>query len=99
MDSKHALPTQDGIGEVLRALLRPMIVEAVQAALDEHGEGAAPKPEILTAAQLCAALQISRATLHRLRGEGLPGEVRLGDSPRFVLTEVLAHLKQRGRNG
>lgn len=54
-----------------------------------------PGRRLLTAGQLCEALQISRGLLHTMRGEGLP-VVNLGsESPRYELEEVVTWLKAR----
>jgi excisionase family DNA binding protein len=76
--------------------LREHVREAVADALAEFHAEEAPRPELLTVEQLCHALQISRATLHRLREEGLP-ELRLGDSLRFRMPDVLTWIEQRSR--
>lgn len=86
----------DPLTAALASMLRPLVRQAVAEALAEHEHGAAPIPALLTVDQVCASLQISRASLHRLRLEGLP-VVMVLDSPRFRLDDVLQWLDQRTR--
>lgn len=67
--------------------LSALITEAVEKALDV-GATDAPR-DILDSAGACEFLGVSRATLHRLRKEGLP-QHRVGDSPRYLRSELLA---------
>lgn len=94
--AKNPAPQADALTTALAAVLAPMIREAVAEALAEHRAGEPPKPELMQVADICAALSISRATLHRLRGEGMP-ELRVGDSPRFRLADCIGWLESRGR--
>ena len=50
--------------------------------------------KLLTQEEVCEWLQISRATLHRLRREGLPG-FPVGRQIRFEQGEVKRWLKER----
>jgi len=77
---------------VNRDELVAVVAEAVSAAA--HTAPDSPNLQTLTQAQLCKVLSISVPTLHRLRHEGLP-YYRIGDSPRFDLTAVLAWLRAR----
>jgi len=86
----------DPLTLALAQALGPIVRAAVADALAEHAAGEPARPELLTVDAICAALSCSRATLHRLRGEGLP-ELRLGDSPRFRLADCIAWLETRGR--
>lgn len=95
MNSKTQL---DPIAAALAEALRPVIREEIERALEEHAAGEPLSPEMLTVEQICAVLQVSRATLHRLRREGLP-TVMLGESPRFRKAHCLAWLEARGRRG
>lgn len=51
-------------------------------------------PALLTRKALASALSCSEKHIDRLRREGLP-ELRVGDSPRFELVEVLRWLRAR----
>lgn len=101
--TRSGAPAMDPLSAALAAALRPVVAEAVRDALAEHaagaaepGGGAAAAPALLTNAQLAAALQISRASLHRLRDQGLP-TVMVLDSPRYDLQQVRAWLDHRTR--
>lgn len=77
------------LAEALRPILREVVREVVvEIALP------APVPELRNVDQICAELQCSRATLTRLRSEGLPS-LTVGDSPRFRLADVVAWLERR----
>jgi hypothetical protein len=56
----------------------------------------AARPALLTVEQACAELNVSRTTLHRLRGEGMAGVILIGDSPRIIIAEAIAWLRERG---
>jgi hypothetical protein len=58
----------------------------------------APLPALLTRADLATQLQCCERTVWRLEREGLP-HVRLGDTPRYVLADVLAFLAARSAAG
>lgn len=62
MADKRATPD---VGEALREALRPMVRDVIVELLDEFKAGEPLKPELLTAEQICQALQISKATLRR----------------------------------
>ena len=75
--------------------LRKIVRGEVTALLAEE-RPAEPPPVLLDREQLARQLSISSKTLDRLRGRpGFP-EVRLGDSPRFFVADVLAWLKASG---
>jgi excisionase family DNA binding protein len=74
----------------LRALLRDVVFE-VMAELDE---GRREAPALIDRQSLARHLACSTATIHRMLGEGMPS-VRIGDSRRFRLPEVLEWLKNR----
>lgn len=59
-------------------------------------EAEPPGPVLLDREGLARALGCSTGTVDKLRKQGLP-ERRLGDSPRFVLAEVLAWLPSTPR--
>lgn len=68
--------------------LRTLVTEAVHAALAE----AAKAPALLDRASLARALSCSPSTVDAMRKRGLP-TVMIGDSPRFVLSEVVDWLR------
>jgi hypothetical protein len=78
----------------LRALLAPLVREAVAEALVEHDAGATAAPVLLDREGLAAALGCSVATVSRLRAEGMP-VTHLLDSPRYELERVLVWLRAR----
>jgi hypothetical protein len=75
---------------------RVLISEAVAGALEAIGP-TGQAPALLDRAGLARAFDVSLATLDRLRAEGCP-ELRLGDAPRFELSEVLGWLRDRRRS-
>jgi hypothetical protein len=52
-------------------------------------------PLLLTSSKLCRKLGVSRASVYRWRGEGMPA-VKCGDEHRYILAEVLGWLRGRG---
>jgi hypothetical protein len=74
--------------------LRALVREELEAMLCER----ASAPALLTGAQLARELQISERTIFSLREEGLP-LIRVGDSPRYVLADVLQWLRARSEGG
>lgn len=98
MNAPHPKPSTgtsaDPIAGALAAMLKPLIAEAMADALAELQDGQRPTPALLTVAQICAAIQVSRSKFHKLRLEGLPS-LLVGDSPRFELAAVLEWLKGR----
>jgi hypothetical protein len=75
-------------------VLREIVAEACAEAL----EGQPDRPALHTIEGICAALQISRPTLARLRADGLP-TIIVGDSPRYKLDEVLEWLRNQSAAG
>lgn len=73
--------------------LGELIRERVALALAEHDQGASA-PALLDRRGLALALGCGLDTIDRLRREGCP-ELRVGDAPRFALTDVLAWLRGR----
>lgn len=69
--------------------IRTLVNQAVTEALEAH----AGKPALLDRTGLARALTCSPSHLDNLRKTGLP-TVFLGESPRFVLKDVLAWLAQ-----
>lgn len=72
-------------------------VDRLAAAIAERLAPASPverPPVLLDRAGLARELCVSVGTLDRLRNEGMP-ELRVGDAPRFELSEVLAWLRAR----
>jgi hypothetical protein len=75
------------------AELRELVTAAVAEAL-EGASASRHAPTLLDRAAIANALDVSVATLDRLRLEGMP-ELRLGDVPRFELDAVLGWLRSR----
>lgn len=94
MNAPHGKGDAGELTAALRAMLGELVRDAVSDAIAELRAAEAVRPELLTVDQLCASIQVSRGTLHRLRSEGLPC-VLVGDSPRFRLGAVLEWLEQR----
>jgi hypothetical protein len=89
----------DPLATALRALLEPIVRQAVADALAELAPSASPPPAALVdTEELCRQLTCSRSMVGRLRDEGLPC-VYLGDSPRFVVADVVAWLHARDLAG
>jgi len=82
------------LAEALSAVIREAVFDAFTELEAGMRNSAEPAPALLTVDQLCAAVQTSRATLHRLRSEGLP-TIMLLDSPRLRLADVVAWLEAR----
>jgi len=57
-----------------------------------------PPPEILDVTSACAFLLVSRTTLHRWRTMGLPTHM-VGDSPRFLRSELINWVAGHGAGG
>ena len=74
------------------AELEARIESAVARALDAQ----APKPDYLDRAGLARALDVSVATVARMRAQGCPCVV-VGDSPRFRLAHVQKWLESRSK--
>ncbi len=72
------------------------VLDALRPELDElrgaiH-QAPAERPALLTAGELAAQLRVSRSTVARMRADGCP-IVRVIDSPRYDLVEVIAWLR------
>ena len=89
--SAGALPalTMGAAREMLEPLVE-QIADAVAARVQ------APPPSLLDRNDLAKALGISTATVDRLARAGMPA-IRLVDSKRYLLADVLAWLKSRGQ--
>jgi hypothetical protein len=84
------------LAEALREALRPMVREVVTDLLTEFMSAEPVKPELLTRQQIAQAIQVTTKTVARMVKDGMP-EQRVGDSPRYRLTDVLAWIEQRSR--
>ena len=71
----------------LRELVRDVLLEERTPALAEE-------PLLLTCSKLCRKLGVSRASVFRWRGEGMPS-IKAGDEHRYVVAEVLAWLREK----
>lgn len=80
----------------LGSALAELVRSAVRAELAELVVPTTAPAEVLDVAGLCALLHVSRATVHRLRADGMP-TLMVGDSPRFERAAVLAWLRGRSR--
>jgi hypothetical protein len=69
-------------------------LEALREARVATGQDA-DGPLLLTCNRLCKRLGLSRATIFRLRGQGLPC-FKVGDEYRYELEPVVAWLRARG---
>ncbi|MBI3202638.1 MAG: hypothetical protein HYZ29_13955 [Myxococcales bacterium] len=77
----------------------PALTRRLGDALGVAADGPAPAPALLDRAGLARALSTSPATIDRLRSEPSFPELRLVDSPRFVLEDVLAWVRARSGPG
>lgn len=85
----------DPIASALVDAMEPMVHDLFDRVLGERLAHLVPPeqpPALLTSAQICQQLGISRSKLAGLRARGLPS-LRCGDSPRFVLDDVIAWLR------
>ncbi len=73
--------------------LTEIVRDAVSSALAEQ-KPASSVPLLLTCAALCKRLGVSRASVYRWRGEGMPA-IKAGDEFRYVLDEVMGWLRGR----
>jgi hypothetical protein len=80
----------DEFADRIRAELR----QALAAQPQPPADAPAQQPSLLSITVLGRELQCSRATINRLRAEGMPC-VMVGDSPRFARDRVLAWLESR----
>ncbi len=71
--------------------LRELVRESVADLIDDFP---ASEPGLMDQAGLSRALKISVSTIHKLRAAGLP-TIYVGESPRFVLDEVVGWLRAR----
>jgi len=87
-------PLGEALGEALARVLRPLIRHEMIEAIAEIEAARQPQATLKTVDQTCAALQTSRATLHKLRQQGLP-TIMLLDSPRFDIEACVEWIRQR----
>jgi hypothetical protein len=87
---------RDVLFEALAALLRSIVVEAVQDAVSELEPQ--PRPALLNRQQLGRELGCSAPTITRLMRDGMP-HVVLGTVPRYELDAVLRWLRERAARG
>jgi hypothetical protein len=76
----------------LAEIVRTVVRDEIRAALAERTAATA----VLDRAGLAMTLGCSLASVDRLLREGVPC-VRLGSDPRFVATDVVGWLRERGR--
>jgi hypothetical protein len=81
---------QTAVREALQRELPAALAEALDTNKPSH-------PQLATREQCARALNISTRSLDTLRSQGLPTLMVL-ESPRFELAEVVAWLRERGRN-
>lgn len=75
----------DAMRQAVRAELEPMLKDLAPA----------PKPALMTTAELARELRVCSKSIDRLRSKGMPA-VYVGDScPRFRLDAVLSWLESR----
>lgn len=73
--------------------LARIVREQVDAALADHQADVRPQSLLVSGAEMAELIDVSRATLHRLRtDEGCPA-VKVGDSYKYEPTKVLAWLR------
>ena len=73
----------------IRDVVRQVLIDEREAIAGVEAE-----PLLLTCSKLCKKLGVSRASIFRWRGEGMPS-IRAGDEYRYVLDEVMAWLRGR----
>lgn len=81
----------DALATALRELLAPIVKDAVELALAEYVPAAGPA-EVMTEAQACELLQVSRPTLLKMG----PPHVLAGDHRRYIRADVLEWMRLRG---
>ena len=89
----------DPLAEAIAQVLRPIVREAVADALAELDASETLASALLTRTELAEALGCSLPMVDKLRRQGMPCEVRLGDSPRWPRDEVpqiIGWLRDRG---
>lgn len=71
-------------------------LDALDAALgsDEPAPKTPAPSEVLDVESACELLDVSRSTLHRLVRDGQIRERRLGDSPRYLRSELIEDLRR-----
>lgn len=98
---RSPVSTSSLLAEVLETLIdefvdriRAELHHALSVQAQPPAEAPAQPPSLLSIALLARELQCSRATINRLRSEGLPC-VMVCDSPRFARDRVLEWLESR----
>lgn len=85
---------KNGFAIVDLNLLKPLLTDIVEAAIEKHFEK--PKEEkMLTIAQVCATLDVDKSTLWHWNEEGYLKKIYIGGKPRYKESEVLAILDGR----
>jgi hypothetical protein len=94
-DAKHRVGSHSGaVSGIILAMTLEDFDERVAAAVAKALASQTPRPELLDRRGLAVALDCSIATVARLMADGCP-HLRVGDSPRFRMTEVTAWLATR----
>lgn len=79
-------------------MILPLSEERLREIIREELSGLTPKgdegPLLLTCSALCRRLGVSRASVYRWRGEGMPS-LRAGDEHRYELDAVMSWLRGR----
>jgi excisionase family DNA binding protein len=76
---------------MIEELIKKIVKEEVEKQLaDLHHEEPEPAEEkLLTTAEACEYLRVSKPTLHRWKREGLIAHVRIGNNIRYKLTDLV----------
>lgn len=82
------------VGEVLRDVFTAIVREAVRAELAESAPAPPSAAALVDREGLAKALGVSLASLDRMRKEAGFPELRVCDAPRFILADVLGHLRK-----
>ena len=76
--------------------LRELVEQATALALERHDAERLPPADLVSGAEMARRIDVSRATLHRLRHEGCPA-VAIGDTFKYSPPDVVAWLRDRGK--
>lgn len=74
--------------------LRALVDDAVATALARHDAERLPPTDLVSGQEMARRIDVSRATLHRLRHEGCPA-VAIGDGFKYEPAAVVAWLRAR----
>lgn len=88
---------QEALVAALHARDEAVAQRTAEIVLEGIARALAPQRTVLDRNDLAAALGISLSSLDRLRAEPSFPELRIGDAPRFLLRDVLAHLKRAAK--